>query len=292
MKYAWIQAHRHKYPVRVMCHLLGVSRNGYYHYLANGKRQKDGKLVALIQTIFRSSHRTYGTRRIREALRQEYGLIVSRRKIARIMKEQGIAAKRKGGRRVKTTDSNHSLPLAPNLLEQIFQVSKPGKIYVGDITYIKTKQGWLYLSVVIDLFYRIVVGYAIADHMKKALVITALKNAHARRGGFMSKAIFHSDRGSQYASREFRKMLEMFGMRQSMSAKGNCYDNAACETFFATLKTELPGKTKYQTKKEAIQAIENYIIYYNTKRLHSYNGYLSPLEAEMLWWRNQLKVVA
>jgi len=292
VKYAWIKAHSHQYPVRVLCRVLGVLRNGYYHYLSQGKRQEDAKLVALIKTLFRTSRQTYGTRRIREALRREYGLIVSRRRIGRIMKDHGLIAKCKRGKRIKTTDSNHNLPIAPNLLDQIFHVSRPNRVYVGDITYIKTKEGWLYLAVVIDLFARAVVGHATCDRMQKELVIEALKRAHTRRGGFMPKAIFHSDRGSQYASHDFRKTLERFNMRQSMSAKGNCYDNAACETFFATLKTELPFRTKHLNKKEAIEAINHYIGFYNAKRLHSYNGYLPPLEAEMVWWRNRLKVAA
>ena len=292
VKYAFIKRHCHRYSIGLMCQLLGISRNGYYHYLTHGKRKEDKKLVLSIKAVFRASRQTYGTRRIREALRREYGLIVSRRRIGRIMQKEGLVAKRKGRKRIKTTDSNHNLPISPNLLERRFIGLKPNQVYVGDITYIKTKEGWLYLAVVIDLYARVVVGQAIADHMQKELVIKALKHAHARRGGFEPKAIFHSDRGSQYASFEFRKTLEAFDMRQSMSAKGNCYDNAACETFFATLKTELPGSTKHLTKKEAIKAIENYITFYNIKRLHSYNGYLSPLEAEMVWWRNRLKVAA
>lgn len=275
-----------------MCRLLGVSRNGYYHYLAHSKRYKESKLIALIKAIFHSSNRTYGTRRIREVLKQKYELIVSRRKIGRIMKEYNIVAKCKSTKRIKTTDANHNLPIAPNLLSQFFEVAKPNQAYVGDITYIKTKEGWLYLAVVLDLFARVVVGYCIADHMKKELVIDALKNANTKRGRFLPKAIFHSDRGSQYASYEFRQILKAFDMRQSMSGKGNCYDNAACETFFATLKTELPIQTKTLSKKEAIKTIDEYITFYNTKRLHSFNGYLPPLEAEMIWWRNQLKVAA
>ena len=292
MKYAWIKAHRYRYPIGTMCRLLGVSRNGFYHYLVHSGRRRDGRLTALVRSVFQASRQTYGTRRIKAALRREYGLLVSRRRIGKIMNEEGLAAKRKGQRRIKTTDSDHNLPVAPNLLKQSFRSSGPNQVYVGDITYIKTKEGWIYLAVIIDLYARSVVGYALADHMRKALVIEALKNAYVRRGGFIPKAIFHSDRGSQYASHAFRQTLQKFGMKQSMSARGDCYDNAACETFFATLKTEIPDKTKHLNKKEATQAIENYISFYNTKRLHSYNGYLPPLEAEMKWWRNRLEVAA
>ena len=292
MKYVWIKKHCDRYPISMMCRLLGVSRNGYYHYRAHGERKEDLRLIALIKSSFRSSNQTYGIRRIREALWRKYEIALYRRRIGRIMQKEGLVAKRKGRKYIKTTDSNHNLPIAPNLLNQLFEIAKPNQVYVGDITYIKIKEGWLYLAVVIDLYARMVVGHAIADHMQKELVIEALKRAHVRRGKFMPKAIFHSDRGSQYASHDFRKTLKTLRMRQSMSGKGNCYDNAACETFFATLKTELPVQTKHLTQKEVIDAIDSYITFYNTKRLHSYNGYLPPLEAEMVLWRNRLKVAA
>lgn len=203
------------------------------------------------------------------------------------MKKEGLKAKRKQRFKVQTTDSKHNLPISPNLLNQDFYASVPNEVYVGDITYIKTKEGWLYLALVIDLYARVVVGWAIADHMQTTLIVNALKRAQQKRGGLLCKAIFHSDRGSQYASDEYRSLLENYGMKQSMSAKGNCYDNAACESFFGSMKTELIYPTKLQTKKEAIASITHYIGFYNTKRLHSYNDYLAPLEMELKWWQAQ-----
>lgn len=208
------------------------------------------------------------------------------------MKDYALIAKCKRSKRIKTTDSNHNVLIAPGLLNRNFRVSRPDQLYVGDITHIKTKEGWLYLAVVIDLYARAVTGYAIYDHMKKALIVEALKGAYARRGDFKPKAIFHSDRGSHYASHALGKLLTTYGMCQSMGGKGHCYDNAVCESFFATRKTQLPFQTEHPSKKEATRAPVNYIDFYNTKRLHGYNNYLSPLEAEMVCRRNRLKVAA
>ena len=289
MKYAWIKEHSGKYSVSLMCSTLKVSRNAYYHWCRYGGRQEDPDLILYVKTIFEESFGIYGTRRIKAALKKQYGWIVSRRRIAKAMKVQGLRAKTKQKFKVQTTDSKHSLPISPNLVEQDFYASMPGEIYVGDVTYVKTKEGWLYLAVVIDLYARMVVGYSIADHMKTSLVSEALRLAARRRGRFQHKAIFHSDRGSQYASEDYRKLLKTFRLRQSMSGKGNCYDNAACESFFGSMKTELVSPTKFQTKKEAIQSIIHYIGFYNTKRLHSYNGYCSPVEMELKWWQAQFR---
>ena len=289
MKYAWIEEHREAYPIRMLCSLLAVSRHGYYHWRQNKKRGEDPFLAEAVKSIFEASHKAYGTRRIKAELLREYGWIVSRRRIARVMKAEGLIAKTKQRFKVSTTHSKHDLPISPNLLEQDFYAGAPGEVYVGDITYIPTQDGWLYLAVVLDLYARMVVGYALADHMKTSLVSQALQTAHARRGSFKPDAIFHSDRGSQYASETYRTLLKQHQLRQSMSGKGNCYDNAACESFFGSMKTELLIPTKIQTRKEATQSIEHYIGFYNTKRLHSYNDYCSPLEAELMWWQNQFR---
>lgn len=289
MKYAWIAEHRTVFPISMMCSVLKVSRNGYYHWCKVGTKTEDPDLIDLVDKVFEKSYQTYGTRRIKADLKKNYGWIVSRRRIGRAMKSLGLKAKTKQRFKVKTTDSDHHLPISPNLIEQDFYASKPGEVYVGDITYLKTKEGWLYLAVVIDLYARMVVGYAIADHMQSSLVVQALKQASYRRGGFTKDAIFHSDRGSQYASQEYRELLEVLQMRQSMSSKGNCYDNAACESFFGSMKTELILSTKLQTKKEAERFIVHYIGFYNTKRLHSYNDYCSPLEMELIWWQAQFR---
>jgi len=261
----------------MMCRLLGVSRHG--------ECNKDHDLFRHIEEIFEESYRTYGTRRIKKALDNTCGWIVSRRRIARAMKKLGLRAKTKRRLRITTTHSRHTLSISPNLLDQNFDASAPNEVYAGDITYIKTKEGWLYLAVVIDLYARAVVGWAIADHMQTSLISDALIKADRKRGSFAPDAIFHSDRGSQYASQEYRTLLHTFKMRQSMSGKGNGYDNAVSESFFGTMKTELLYPTKFQTKKEAINTITHYIGFYNTKRLHSYNGYLSPLEMELKWWQ-------
>lgn len=267
-----------------MCRLLEVSRNGYYHWLKNGERKEDSDLVEYIKSIFEDSFKTYGTRRIKKALETKYGWIVSRRRVGRIMKKEGLKARSKQRFRIQTTDSKHHYPISPNLLDQDFYASSPNEAYVGDITYIRTNESWLYLAVVIDLYARTVVGWAIADHMQTSLISDALQKVKERRGS-LRHALFHSDRGSQYASDEYRKKLAQYGMQQSMSATGNCYDNAACESFFGSLKTELIYPTKLQTRKEAIASIAHYIGFYNTKRLHSYNDYIAPLQMEMLWWQ-------
>ena len=269
-----------------MCLTLKVSRNAYYHWCKYGSRKEDTDLLTTVKVIFEESFKIYGTRRIKAALKKQYGWIVSRRRIAKAMKAQKLKAKSKQRFRIRTTDSGHNLPISPNLLGQDFYASTPGEIYVGDITYIKTKEGWLYLAVVIDLYSRMVAGYALQGHMRTSLINAALTMAHKRRGT-LHGAIFHSDRGSQYASEEYRKLLKRYGVEQSMSAKGNCYDNAACESFFGSMKTELIYPTKLQSKKEAMRTIIHYIGFYNTKRLHSYNDYCSPIEAELRWWQTQ-----
>ncbi len=275
-----------------MCRLLKVSRNAFYHWCTYGSRQEDPDLLRIIKAVFDEHYGIYGTRRIKYVLEHRYGWIVSRRRIARVMRYLKLKAKSKQRFRIKTTDSKHTLPISPNLLEQDFYASTPGQVYAGDITYIRTKRGWLYLSVVIDLYARTVVGWSMANHMRSILVIEALKKACIKRNGFKKEAIFHSDRGSQYASMQYRSLLQEYGIQQSMSAKGNCYDNAACESFFASLKTELPIATQCHTHKEVMETIEEYIGFYNTKRSHSYNGYQSPIETELKWWQTHFRNVA
>lgn len=272
-----------------MCKVLKVSRNGYYNWCSKREQREDPLLVESIKTIFQKSRKTYGTRRIKQELLNLYGWIVSRARIAKVMQENNLVAKCKGGFKLKTTDSNHTRAVAPNLLQQDFRAFSVNEIYVGDITYIKTKEGWLYLAVVIDLYSRSVVGYATQKHMEASLVCQALSDAHHKRGYFTDNAIFHSDRGSQYASKQFTDLLKTLQMRQSMSAKGHCYDNAACESFFATMKTEIPIETKLHSKKEVMLAIIEYISFYNTQRLHSYNNYVAPLTAELEWWQKQFR---
>jgi transposase InsO family protein len=222
----------------------------------------------------------YGTRRIKDKLIQRYGFIVSRRRIGHIMKNLGLVAKTKKRYKINTTNSNHNLPIAPNLLNRDFYASYPDEKYVGDITYIPTNEGWLYLATVIDLYSRKIVGWSMDDTMKVSLVNDALTMALIGRNP-PKGLIWHTDRGSQYASYSHKDLLQQHGIIQSMSRKGNCWDNAVAESFFHTLKTELIYHEIFETKAQANQAIFEYIeVYYNRQRMHSANGNLSPVEFE------------
>ena len=226
------------------------------------------------------SRATYGARRIRHALISQ-GFSISRKRVGKLMKQQQLACKTK--RKFKfTTDAKHPLPIAPNLLQRDFTVSQPNQKYVGDITYIWTQAGWLYLAVVIDLFSRRVVGWSMNKRMKATLVNDALLMALWKRKPNRG-LIWHTDRGSQYASYSHRKILVGHGIVQSMSRKGDCFDNAVAESFFHTLKTELTHHMHFKTREEAKQAIFEYIeIFYNRKRIHSANDYCSPEEYEKI----------
>lgn len=231
-----------------------------------------------IEDIFRQGRGTYGTRRIKSALAKQ-GLIVSRRRIRRLMANLSLSCKTKVKFRI-TTDSKHLLPVASNLLDRQFSCNAPNKFYVGDITYIPTQEGWLFLAVVIDLFSRQVVGWAMDKRMAAELVNQALLMAIWSRKPERG-LIWHTDRGSQYASDSHREILQEHGIEQSMSRKGNCWDNAVSESFFHSLKTELTHHHKFRTRAEAKQAIFEYIeVFYNHVRMHSTNDYLSPVEYE------------
>jgi len=220
----------------------------------------------------------YGTRRIRKILLRQ-GILISRRRVGKLMKEQGLNCKTK--RKFKlTTDSKHPLPISPNLLERNFSSSAPDQKYVGDITYIWTGEGWLYLATVIDLFSRHVVGWAMDKQMKASLVNDALLMALWKRKPKCG-LLWHTDRGSQYAADSHRQILQEYGIIQSMSRKGNCWDNSVAESFFHTLKTELTHHIEFKTREEAKKIIFEYIeVFYNRKRVHSANDYLSPVEYE------------
>ena len=231
-----------------------------------------------ITTIFNQSRQTYGTRRIRHTL-FNMGIFVSRRRIGRIMALNSLACKAKKKFRV-TTDSKHKLPISANLLNRRFDVAKPDQCYVGDITYIHTESGWLYLAVVIDLYSRQVIGWSMDNNMQAKLVDDALLMAIWKRKPCRG-LLWHTDRGSQYASDSHRKILKTHGIKQSMSRKGNCWDNAVSESFFHTLKTELVHHVKFKNQIEAKQIIFEYIeVFYNRVRMHSANNYLSPVEYE------------
>ena len=265
-----------------MCRLLQVGRASYYEWLTaqpSLRFQKNQELTAAIKALFFGSRCTYGTRRIKAALLQ-LGLKISRRRIGKIMKKEQLSCKTKRKFR-NTTDSNHKQAIAPNLLGRDFVALAPNEKYVGDITYIHTQEGWLYLAVVIDLFSRQVIGWSMKGHMRDTLVNDALLMALWQRKP-KAGLIWHTDRGSQYASNSHRQILADHGVLQSMSRKGNCWDNSVAESFFHTLKTELTYHFNFKTKEEAKKAIFEYIeVFYNRQRLHSANDYYSPVEYEL-----------
>ena len=279
MKYQFIDRYRSAYRVGKMCRILHIGRSSYYAWKRRRTSVRDKQnesLVFQINLIHGKSRKTYGSPRITAQLRAS-GIRCGKNRIARLMRENGIMAKTK--RRFKiTTDSKHNLPIAENLLGQDFTADAPNKTWTGDITYVWTRQGWMYLAVVLDLFNREIVGWSMRKRITKDIVTKALAMAIQRKRP-QAGLIFHSDRGSQYASNEFRKLLEEHHFVQSMSGKGNCYDNAVTESFFHTLKTELVYFERYKTRSEARQGIFEYIeIFYNRVRRHSYLGYVSPVD--------------
>jgi transposase InsO family protein len=264
-----------------MCKVLGVSRSGYYSWFKREPSKRvleDEKLMKQIRAIHKKSKGTYGSPRIREELKKNY-VHVSRRRISQLMKKAGIHSRTK--KRFKTTtDSKHKFPVAPNLLNREFKVDKLGKVWVSDITYIRTLEGWLYLTVIIDLCDRKVIGWSISSTLKTSeTVVPAWKMAVNNRP-VNDSLIFHSDRGIQYACTEFKTLLlKNVLVIQSMSRKGDCWDNAVAESFFKTLKTEWIYRNKYVTKKQATISVFEYIeTWYNTQRSHSSLNYLSPEE--------------
>ena len=264
-----------------MCKVLNVCRSGYYGWSKHAKsiRQKEyDQLIPVAQEAHRLSKGTYGARRIAAEI-TAHGTQCGRVKAATIMRLANVAAKQKKKFKV-TTDSKHKLPVAPNLLNREFKVIEPDKIYVSDITYIWTSEGWLYLAVVIDLFSRQIVGWSINRQMDRRLVMDALRMAVWRRKPARG-LIHHSDRGSQYCSSEFQTMLKTFGISCSMSRKSNCWDNAVAESFFGSFKTERGFFTNYKTIEDAKKDVIDYIeMFYNSRRRHSYLGYVSPKEYE------------
>ncbi len=282
MKYSFITQHKNAWPVSLQCQTLGVGRNGYYQYL---KRQANKPLttehdamIECVKKIAKSSDNTYGSRRMRKAL-NSLSYPVGRNKTRRLMKEAGVQVKYRKKYKV-TTNSNHKQPVYENLLNREFAVEKPDTVYAGDITYVWTQEGWLYLAVVIDLYSRKVVGWSMSSRMKAQLVCDALQMALWRRRPDEG-LIHHSDRGSQYASKVLRQLFKAHGIQGSMSRKGDCWDNAVVESFFGSLKQERVQWRSYQTRYEAQQDILNYIsMFYNQTRLHSYLGYMSPNDFE------------
>jgi len=265
-----------------MCKVLKVNMSSYYHWVRTGciVERVDEELNSLIKSIFKASREAYGQRRIKEALTKKYGIIVSKRRIGNIMKSLNLVPKMRKKFKVNTTDSNHNLPIAPNVLDRDFSSKLADTKYVGDITYIHTAEGWLYLATVIDLFSRKVVGWSMDDNMRVSLVNDALEMAIQRRKP-PAGLIWHTDRGSQYASYAHKDLLQEHGIIQSMSRKGNCWDNAVAESFFHSLKTEFTNHEIFETRAKANEMIFEYIeVFYNRQRMHSSNNYLSPVDYE------------
>ena len=282
MKYWFIDQHCSLHGVQRMCRVIGASRSGYYGWRRQpqSKRQKENeKILMEIKESHKNSRRAYGSPRITEDIREK-GIKCSENRVARLMKVHGIIAKTKKKFKA-TTSSKHNLPVAENLLNQDFVAEKPNTVWVSDITYIWTLEGWLYLAVILDLYSRQVVGWAMSDKLTANFVIKALYQAIGRRNPVRG-CILHSDRGVQYASADFRDVLNSHGFIQSMSRKGNCYDNAVAESFFHTLKIEHVYDYRYETRAEAIQSVFEYIeMFYNRQRRHSTLGYRSPVSFEM-----------
>lgn len=278
MKFACIRDRLQQYPVTVSCRVLRVSRSGYYAWLGRSlspRRQRRDELVEKIVRIHENHRRVYGSPRVYQALKAD-GVEVCENTVAKVMREVGLRGKTKRRFIPKTTDSHHGNPIADNLLDRQFEADRPDRKWVTDITYIRTDEGWLYLAGVLDLFSRKLVGWSMQDHLGWELVGDALAMGLARRRP-SSGMLHHSDRGTQYTCEDYRGLLARHRITASMSGAGNCYDNAAMESFWATLKTELVHHEHYATRAEARQSIFEYIeMFYNRKRIHSSLGYVSP----------------
>jgi putative transposase len=276
-----MQEQHAEFSVSSVCRILEVSRSGYYEWRGrspSAHADTDQQLQTKVQHYFAQGRGTYGTRRIKHLLAQE-GLQVSRRRIGRLLTQAGLRCKTR--RKFKApTASGHAQTVAPNQLNREFMVQKPDTVYVGDITYLPTGEGWLYLAVVLDLCSRAVVGWSMANHMRAELVNHALSMALGQRRP-AAGLLMHTDRGSQYGADSYRQLLSQHEIQASMSRKGNCWDNAVAESFFHTLKVELIYREDFDTHEQAQTAVFEYIeVFYNRQRCHSANGYLAPLAYE------------
>jgi len=278
VRFAFIREHLGQYPTNLACDVLEVSRSGYYAWRdrpASARQQRRQELAAKVQAVHAESRRVYGSPRVHRALATG-GEKVSENTVAKIMQANGLRAKTKRKFVPRTTDSAHNQPIAPNILDRQFATAPPDRTWACDITYIPTDEGWLYLAGVIDVGSRRVVGWSMADHMRTELVADAMEMALARRQP-RAGLLHHSDRGVQYASDDYQVLLQRHQIAVSMSGKGDCWDNAVMESFWATLKTELVNHEHYATREQARRSIFEYIeVFYNRKRLHSSLGYVSP----------------
>lgn len=281
MRFSFIAAEKAHYPVEVLCRVLGVSRSGYYAWRKrrpSPRIQADEQLVERIAHVHQGSRATYGSPRVHAALAGD-GVRVSRKRVIRLMREQGLAGRRR--RRFRTTtDSTHGRPIAPNVLQRRFDVDRPDLAWAGDVTYLWTDEGWLYLAVLLDLYSRKIVGWAMSDRLDTALCASALDMALKARKPARG-LIHHSDRGSTYAAHEYRDMLARGGFVASMSRRRDCWDNAVAESFFSTLKNELIERRPITGRAQTKSAVFDYIeVFYNRQRIHSHCGFKSPAQRE------------
>jgi len=298
MRYAFILRNKLVWPICVQCRVLEVSVSGYHQHqarrrkIATRRHLSDEALLVHIRAVYAANRGAYGWPRIWRQLRAE-GVRVGKRRVQRLMQQNAIQARGKRRFRIATTDSRHNLPIAANLLDRNFTASAPNQAWVGDFTYIATDEGWLFLAVVIDLFSRKVVGWSMRPDMQCDLVVDALEMAWFQRNpSKQAGLIFHSDRGSQYASEDFRKVLEHCSITPSMSRKGNCWDNACSETLFGSLKVERLYGQRFETIREAKDEVIAWLLWYNQTRMHSTLDYVSPIEFEKDWEEAAIKIAA
>ncbi len=296
MKYAWMEKNKLRWPVCVQCRVLSVSASGYRQHLARRKKLltrrhlSETALLVEIRAVYAEARGAYGWPRVWRQLKA-IGVRVGKLRVQLAMQQNGIRARGKRRFRVLTTDSNHALPIAPNLLARNFTVARANTVWAGDMTYIPTEQGWLYLAVVLDLFSRRIVGWAMSATIDAALACHALEMACQQRSPDMG-LIFHSDRGSQYASRCYAELLAEHGIRASMSRKGNCWDNACSETLFGSLKVERLHGMAFKDHREAKDATLDWMLWYNRSRMHSTLNYLSPAQFEQQATVQQIDLAA
>lgn len=293
MKYAWIERNRHRWPVSVACEVLGVSPSGYHEHKVRSakprRRITDDALLVHIRAVHAESRGEYGWPRVWKELLAR-GIRVGKERVRKLMSLHGIKAR--GKRRFKaTTDSSHELPVAENLLDRQFTPAAPDRVWSSDITCVATDEGWLYLTVVLDLFSRQVVGWSMKPHMRCELVVDALRMAWFRRRPDAA-LLFHTDRGSQYCSDDFQRTLAQYGMRSSMSRKGNCWDNAPIESLWGSLKVGRLHGRRFETRRAAMDEIVDWLVFYNHRRLHSSLGYVSPMQFERVWLAAQQRQAA
>lgn len=281
-RYARIDQLAEEVPVAVLCELLEVARSGYYAWRRSGpsrRAQANEALMRQIQQVFEASRRTYGSPRVTEQLRQQ-GQRCNHKRVERLMREKRLRARARRRWRPRTTDSRHDRPIAPNLLPERGRPQAINQVWVSDITYLRTAEGWLYLAAVMDLYSRRVIGWSMQEHLETRLPLAALEMALKSRVE-VERTVHHSDRGCQYASEVYRAALARSGLEASMSRPGNCFDNAAMESFWSTLKSEGLIESEQQSKAQVRQSVFDYIeTFYNRKRLHSSLGYRSPVDYE------------